>query len=113
MRRYTSRFQIKGNALNPYEATKVRLSWEGNIGPSSCNPVNPQVILHSHSETEFTSRTAWRCYHMNLRLYAGVHTVCIHSDSKTRCAGELAGTATGYAFVVHGFACLVCCLEAY
>ena len=21
---------------------------------------------------------------MNLRLYAGVHTVCIHSDSKTR-----------------------------
>eukprot|EP00964_Phaeocystis_antarctica_P083577 scaffold52574_cov78-Phaeocystis_antarctica.AAC.2 len=29
-----------------------------------------------------------------------------------RCAGELAGTATGYAFVVHGFACLVCCLEA-
>eukprot|EP00964_Phaeocystis_antarctica_P047681 scaffold27599_cov53-Phaeocystis_antarctica.AAC.1 len=23
-----------------------------------------------------------------------------------RCAGELAGTATGYAFVVHGFACL-------
>eukprot|EP00964_Phaeocystis_antarctica_P059336 scaffold35216_cov62-Phaeocystis_antarctica.AAC.1 len=29
-----------------------------------------------------------------------------------RGAGELAGTATGYAFVVHGFACLVCCLEA-
>ena len=27
-------------------------------------------------------------------------------------AGELAGTATGYACVVHGFACLVCCLEA-
>ena len=29
-----------------------------------------------------------------------------------RGVGELAGTATGYAFVVHGFACLVCCLEA-
>ena len=29
-----------------------------------------------------------------------------------RGAGELAGTATGYAFVVHGFACLVCCSEA-
>ena len=26
--------------------------------------------------------------------------------------GELAGTATGYAFVVHRFACLVCCLQA-
>ena len=24
---------------------------------------------------------------------------------------ELAGTSTGYAFVVHGFACLVCCLR--
>ena len=34
------------------------------------------------------------------------------SGGGPRCAGELAGTATGYAFAVHGFACLVCCLEA-
>ena len=35
-------------------------------------------------------------------------------DYDPRGAGELAGTATGYAFVVHGFACLflVCCSEA-
>ena len=29
-----------------------------------------------------------------------------------RGVGELAATATGYAFVLHGLACLVCCLEA-
>ena len=35
-----------------------------------------------------------------------------HRDHPLDALGELAGTATGYAFVVHGFACLVCCLEA-
>ena len=32
-------------------------------------------------------------------------------DAEGSGVAELPGTATGHAFVVHGFACLGCCLE--